>query len=65
MTRNKTRIRYLVSAVRRLYRSQPPVKQFTMRLGKDRIYRRGGYTWYREPWMDEILNAYRNLGGRP
>ena len=64
MTRHEQRKNALIAAVGRLYRTCPSVKLFTMRRGRDGVFRAGGYTWYREPWMDEILNAYRNLGGR-
>lgn len=58
------RTRKLLAAVKRLWDSQPGARKFEMRLGKDRVFRRGGYTWYREPWMDEILNAYRLYRGK-
>lgn len=51
----------VIRAVGRLYNAQPGVVRFTMRPGKDGVFRRAGYTWYREPWMNEMLNAYRLL----
>lgn len=54
----------VIAAVKSLYDSAPGVVRFTMRRGKDGVHRRGGYTWYRDSWMDEILNAYRLLRGR-
>lgn len=53
----------VIAAVKRLYDSQPGVVRFTM-VRKGNVYRRGGYTWYRESWMNEILNAYRLLKGK-
>lgn len=54
----------VIRAVGELYRSQPSVVRFTMRRGKSGGFRRGGYTWYREPWMNDMLNAYRLLIGK-
>jgi len=54
----------VIAAVKRLYDSQPGVVRFTMTRGKDGVLRRGGYTWYRDAWMNEILNAYRLLRGK-
>ena len=54
----------VIRAVGRLYRTHPPVKRFTMLRDKNGVYRRGGYTWYREEWMDEMLNAYAKLKGK-
>ena len=48
----------VIRAVGRLYRSQPGVKRFTMKLRGGKFIPLG-YKWYREPWMDEMLNAYR------
>lgn len=55
------RLKRLIKAVGELYDSHPGVKMFKLSVGADGVLRRRGYTWYREPWMNEILNAYRLL----
>lgn len=53
--------RRVIQAVGRLYRRDPGVRTFTMKRRKGGVYRSGPdcYRWYREPWMTEMLNAYR------
>ena len=53
----------VIRAVGRLYKSQPGVKRFTMKRRKG-VFVRAGWTWYREPWMDDMLNAYAKLKGK-
>jgi len=53
----------VIRAVGRLYAVHPSITRFTMKAGKDGVIRVRGYKWYRESWMNEMLNAYRNLRG--
>lgn len=51
--------RMVIRAVGRLYRSNPGVVRLTLKRARGFIYTPSGYVWYREQWMDEMLNAYR------
>lgn len=62
--RQSKRVKRVLDAVKRLYESNPGVREFEMKKDKNGILRRAGYTFYRERWMDEILNAYRLYRGK-
>lgn len=55
--------REVIRAVGRLYRSSPGVLRFEMKQRPDGTISHGEdcYRWYREPWMTEMLNAYRTM----